>query len=113
MKRAVPWVTERNQCAIYCCVSSKVTHRMRVRLTVRYRTFERTVCQVLFVVWSHIRDPPRASDHRGSIREKGPGGPFLRGLLRKGGIPQSPRCRDFLEPHDRKLGRRVSPSLCK
>src|ERR1700674_2860934 len=71
MKRAVPWVTERNQCAIYCFVSSKVTHRMRVRLTVRYRTFGRTVCQVLFVVWSHIHHPPRASDHRGFIREKG------------------------------------------
>jgi hypothetical protein len=30
---------------------------MRVRLTVRYRTFGRTVRQVLFMVRSHIRDP--------------------------------------------------------
>ena len=33
-----------------------------------------------------------------------PGAPSLRGLLRKGGIPQPPPSRDFLEPHDRKLG---------
>src|SRR6266704_3343197 len=30
------------------------------------------------------------------------GAPSLRGFLRKGGIPQSPPSRDFLEPHDRK-----------
>jgi len=33
-----------------------------------------------------------------------PGAPSLRGLLRKGGIPQSPPSRDFLDRHDRKSG---------
>src|SRR5580700_1181282 len=35
-----------------------VAHRMRVRLTVRYRTFVRAARQVVFVVQSRVRDKP-------------------------------------------------------
>jgi hypothetical protein len=42
------------------------------------------------------------------ILRRVPGAPSLRGLLRKGGIPQSPLSRDFLDPHDRRSGN-VSP----
>jgi len=55
MTCAVPWVTERTQCAISCCIGRNVTHRMRVRLTVRYRTLDCAVRQALFMVGSHIR----------------------------------------------------------
>lgn len=37
---------------------------MRVRLTVRYRTFVRTAGQVAFVVQSHVRDPATHGEMR-------------------------------------------------
>jgi hypothetical protein len=41
VKCAAPWVTERTQCASSCFASGNGTHRMRVRLTVRYSTLVR------------------------------------------------------------------------
>jgi hypothetical protein len=55
MTCAVPWVTERTQCAISCFIGGNVTHRMRVRLTARNRILDRKVRQALFVAGSHGR----------------------------------------------------------
>src|SRR6266849_4893561 len=50
--------------------------------------------------WSGLLLPAGSELHNdasGHDPMRSPGAPSLRGLLRKGGIPQSPTCRDFLE----------------
>jgi hypothetical protein len=47
--------TDGTQCAVAYSDGWIVAHRMRVRLTVRYRTFGRTARQALFLVQSRIR----------------------------------------------------------